>query len=512
MALGLALALASTTTTAARVAVAQAVPPAPPPAPAAEPPAPSTSAPAAAPAPAPEVVAPAAPRPNLGGTAVAGGALTADLVGRRAAETSYSARAAQEAVRSAAVKVDQAWSNYLPRLSGKFSYTRLSEFTPPSATGGGSIVGTPQPAGTPNPTPTVAVGFTFPLVLNQWALEAQLVVPISDYFLRINQGYAAATNSQDAARLDVVTARAKSAAEGRVAYYNWLRARGAVVVATQSLEAVKVHLADAKNLLAVGSASRADVLRAETAVAGAELAVERTKNLAALTEKQVSLAIHAKEDEALVPGEGIDGEVAPFVGSLPQLIAEAKAGRYEIKSIDASASAARKQAEAYRGGAYPSLAAFGSALYANPNQRRFPLSNEWFGTWALGAQVTWSPNDAYGSLAGAKDVEANVARVEAQREAVRDGVELEVTQAFQAVREADFAAVSSKRQLASAEEAHRVARELFVNGRATSTTLTDAEADLTRARLEQLNARIEARAARVRLEHALGRDARGYDR
>jgi outer membrane protein len=51
-----------------------------------------------------------------------------------------------------------------------------------------------------------------------------------------------------------------------------------------------------------------------------------------------------------------------------------------------------------------------------------------------------------------------------------------------------------------------------VNGRATSTMLTDAEADLTRARLEQLNARIEARAARVRLEHALGRDARGYDR
>ncbi len=496
----MALALAVAASAAVRVAAAQ---PAPAPSPAPAP---------AAPSPAPEVAAPQAPRPNLGGTAVAGGALTADVVGRRAAETSYSARAAQESVRSAAVKVDQAWSNYLPRLSGKFSYTRLSDFTPPSATGAGSIVGTPLPAGTPNPTPTVAVGFSFPLVLNQWALEAQLVVPISDYFLRINQGYAAATRSQDAARLDVVTARAKSAAEGRVAYYNWLRARGAVVVATQSLEAVKVHLADAKNLLAVGSASRADVLRAETAVAGAELAVERTKNLAALTEKQVALAIHAKEDEALVPGEGIDGEVAPFVGSLPQLIAEARTGRYEIKSIDASAAAARKQAEAYRGGAYPSVAAFGSALYANPNQRRFPQANEFFGTWALGAQVTWSPNDAYGAFAGARDVEAHVAGAEAQREAVRDGVELEVTQAFQAVREADFAAVSSKRQLASAEEAHRVARELFVNGRATSTTLTDAEADLTRARLEQLNARIEARAARVRLEHALGRDARPYDR
>ena len=136
---------------------------------------------------------------------------------------------------------------------------------------------------------------------------------------------------------------------------------------------------------------------------------------------------------------------------------------------------------------------------------------EWFGTWALGAQLTWTPNDTLNALAGARDVEARVANAEQQKNVVRDGVELEVTQAFQGVKEADFAMDSSKRQLASAEEAYRVARELFVNGRATSSMLTDAETELTRARLEQLNARIEARTARVRLEHALGRDVRPFD-
>jgi outer membrane protein len=80
------------------------------------------------------------------------------------------------------------------------------------------------------------------------------------------------------------------------------------------------------------------------------------------------------------------------------------------------------------------------------------------------------------------------------------------------VKEADFALVSSKQQVASAEEAYRVARELFVNGRATSTTLTDAETELTRARLELVNAKIDTRTARVRLEHALGRDTRPADR
>lgn len=492
-------------------ALAQAPVPATPAAPTGAPSAPATgTAPAtgAAATPAPEVPA---PKVNWQLPELKPGGLTAEVVAQRAAETSYSAKAAQENVRAAAARVDQAWAAYLPRLTGTFKYTRLSDFTPPSF-GTGSIVATPAPPGTPNPTPTIAAGFSFPLVLNNWSLEAQVVVPISDYFLRINQAYSAATKSQEAARFDVVSAKAKAATEGKLAFYNWLRARGSVIVAEQSLEAARTHLTDAKNQFAVGNASRADVLRAETAVAGAELAVERTKNLTELTQKQVTVAIHAKEGEDLSLGEGIDNDPPPFSGNLAALVAEGKSSRTEIRSIDINAEVARKQAAAVRGGAYPSLAAFGSANYSNPNQRRVPQAEEWFGTWAVGAQLTWTPNDTYTALAGATDVESRVAAAEQQKAAVRDGVELEVTQAYQAVKEAEVAYSTSSRQVQSAEEAYRVARELFVNGRATSTTLTDAETELTRARLEKLNARIDLRTSRVRLDHATGRDAKPFDR
>jgi outer membrane protein TolC len=85
---------------------------------------------------------------------------------------------------------------------------------------------------------------------------------------------------------------------------------------------------------------------------------------------------------------------------------------------------------------------------------------------------------------------------------------VEVTQDFQLVRQYEYALESTRRELASAEEAYRVARELFNNGRGTSTTLTDAERDLASARIDALNARVNARIARVRLEHAVGRDLR----
>jgi len=427
------------------------------------------------------------------------GGLTADRAGERAGATSWNARAAQETLRSAAARVDEAWAAFLPRLSGVARYTRLSGFTPPDLT---------FPSSPGSPPVQVPGSVIYPVLLDNWLLQATITVPISDYFVRIEQNYTSATRSADASRWDVVTARSTSAANGRIAYYTWLRARGAVVVAAQALNDQKNHLRDANNQFSVGNASKADVLRAETSVASAELALERAKNLADLTEKQLRVAIHAGEDEPVAPGEDLEAPLPDVQGNVKQMTLEAFAARPEIKSADANAAAAREQAAAAKAGRYPVLSAFGDGIYANPNPRFFPPAAVWFGTWDVGAQLTWTPTDIPSANGVVNDLEARAAAIEANRNNVRDGIEVEVTQDLQAVREADFSIGTSMRELASAEEAYRVARELFNNGRGTSTTLTDAETDLTRARLDLLNAKADARIARIRLDHALGRDAK----
>jgi outer membrane protein TolC len=452
--------------------------------------------------------------------AVQPGGVTAAQAGVRAAQTSWSAKAAQETLRSAAARVDGAWAAFLPRLSGVAKYTRLSSFTPPSF-GSGSIVGTDatgtfiDPATFYSPTlnqngTTHLFPFTlaFPLVLDNYLLQGTITVPISDYLLRIDQNYTAATHSRDAARWDVLTARAGSEANGRIAYYTWLNARGAVIVAVQALNDQRTHLRDARNQFAAGNASKADVLRAETAVASADLALERAKNLSDLTEKQLRTLMHLPEEVALAPGEDLDAPVAPVEGNVKQMTIEAFSARPEIKSADANAASAHEQAEAAKAGRWPVLSAFADGIVANPNPRYIPATNSWNSTWDVGAQVTWSPNDVLTANSSANDLDARVAAVEANKQVTRDNIEVEVTQMLQQVHEGDFSIESSKRELASAEEAYRVQRELFNNGRGTSTTLTDAESDLTRARLDLLNAKVAARTARIRLEHALGRDAR----
>lgn len=471
-----------------------------------------SNVPANAPATPPTTAATTAPTDVTDMLATTPGGVTAEQVAARAQATSYQARAAEKNIAVATARADQIWSNYLPRIGLTARYTRLSEFTAPSfGSPGIQQVITQEPPGTTNPSQTIAVSTLtrFPLVFDQYLTQATIAIPISDYFLKIGKSYTAATQQEDAARFDVQGARAKSYADGKIAYFTWLRARGAVNVAEQSLAVARAHQKDAENQFAVGNASKADVLRAQTQVAAAELAVERAKSGVVLTERQIRIAMHAKEDEKIAPGESLDAPLAPIGKDVKALVAEGQSQRPELKSIERNAEAARKLAEVQNANKYPSVSAFGDVTYANPNPRRFPQTSEWFPTWAAGAQITWSPNDLVLGGAQSAEYEARAAALEAQKLAVRDGVELEVVQAYQAALEAEVAMQTTTRQLESATEGYRVARELFNNGRGTGTTLIDAETVLAQTRFEHLNARVDARIARVRLEHATGRDVKG---
>lgn len=441
-------------------------------------------------------------------TASEPGGITADQVGQRAMSTSFAAKASEQALAASEERRTAAAINWVPRIGLTARYTRLSDFTPPNLGSGGSIVATTSPPGTVNPPNTIATSFSFPLVLDNWLTQAAITIPISDYFLRIGKNYSAATRSEDAARYDLAASRAKSYSDGKVAYFGWLRSRGAVVVAAQTLAVARAHLKDSENQFAVGNASKADVLRAQTQVASSELFLERAKSLEVQNERQVRVAMHSGEEEKLVPGDSLENTVPPAPGNVNQLVAEGHSTRPEIKSIDKSAEAARKQADAINAGRYPVVSGFGDVTYANPNSRRFPQQNEWFATWSLGAQVTWSPNDFLVAGPQATEAEARANQLEAQKGSTRDGIEIEVVQAYQSVVEADAAVVTTQRQLESAVEGYRVARELFNNGRGTGTTVIDAEQALAQTRLDHLNARVDARLSRVRLDHALGRDVR----
>ena len=471
------------------------------------------------------------------------GGLTAEAVARRAEATSYDVMARKQDLIAAGAAVDAAKIAFVPRLNLTARYMRLSsvpkiDFTSSSSTSDaaslGSLVvtGTLVPAGKSaqplapcaapggmgcdtliavSPSVLSSLFPSFPIPVDNTLMQASLAVPLTDYLLRLNHAYDAAGFGRDAAASAERAARYKVAADARVLYYTWARTRLSRFVAEQALVQANGHLADVRHLFDVGMVPNADVMRVESAQAGAELLVEKSRNFERLLADQIRVAMHERGGPEFQIGEDLGSDPAPLpdTADTEGLITSAEAGRLELALFRDNDRALEAQQKINRAGYLPRIDAFGDAVYANPNQRIFPQKDQFDFTWDVGVQLTYTPNDVGTTLANARTIEARRASLAAQRGQLLDGIRLEVLQAASAAREATVAMKTTARGLKAAEESYRVRRELYVNGRATNIELTDAENELTRARLDAIGARLDLRIAAIRLEHATAADVGG---
>lgn len=421
----------------------------------------------------------------------AGGGLTADEAARRTLVNNPDVTAKQKSVAAADASVDAARAGYLPQLKLQASYTRLSKFDLPPFNFQGMALANP-----------------FPIIPNNYDMRATLSIPLSDYVLRVSNSLASAKHNKTAAALDEHATRLAVARDARVYYYEWIRAQWVSYVAAKALEAARGHAQDAKNAFDAGLVSRADVLRTISQQKSAELGVARSLNNVAITAEQLRVQMADPAQTNYEIGENILAELPPFaVPTSPGAgYAEALEHRIEIRQLGESEAALREEASVARAGNYPRLDAQANAIYANPNQRYVPPSAEWHGTWDASIVLSWTPTDIFSATARSKNAEAHADEVVARKAALKNALRLEVTQAMNALAEATFGLDVSRDGRAAAEENYRVRRELFRAGKATTVEVTDAETELTQARLQAVNAQMDVRIARVQLTHALGRD------
>ncbi|XXY21560.1 TolC family protein [Sorangium sp. So ce216] len=496
-------------------------PVAPPPAPAP----PAAGLPPPAPAP-PAAAQPAAPKadPLAAALAPQPGGLTPEEVAKATLRTRASLRVKQAELRAASARVDQAVVNFFPRVTATATYTRLSEVES-AGLGGGGIVGAlnqgpvrvgPCPGGGAAqcvvdsggvPVQATALSFTSPL--NSYSLTANLAVPISDYVLRISQGYASASHAESAKKLELQAETLQAAADAKIVFFNWVRVKGQVVVAGEAVAQARAHVEDARRIFEVGLLSRADVLRLEAQVAGAEQLLNEAQAALLVADDQIRIALGAAQDRPLSLGIDVMGGAPekPPTEALPALFQEALQRRLEIRALDETQYSLEKAEAVTRAGYFPRVDAFADLTYANPNQRIFPTREQFDLTWSAGVRASWVLNDVFTTAAASAEASARTAQVAEQKAALRDALRLEVASAYAELGKSASSIESAERQLAAAAESMRVRSELFRAGRATSVDVVDAETEVTRARLQQLNARVGTLVAKTRLDHAVGRDA-----
>jgi outer membrane protein len=412
-----------------------------------------------------------------------GPAMSSAEAAKRAAQTAPGVAKAEAAAKKAEAAADQANVALYPRLELEARYTRLSHVTPPPALRG-----------------------IIKVMEDQGLFQARLSYPVSSLFFSIIPRHKAALKAAEAQKLQ---SRVESQTVGlrtREAYYNYARARAARMVASAALAQAEAHRRDSDALVNAGSIARVELMRADAQVAAAKVALTRADFSVTSGRSAFYTLVHVDGSDDITVGENLEEELAVPDEDENALLTRALERRSEIKALRILAEAHEHTIDALQGQQLPNVVIGGTAEYADPNQRVFGAYKEWDATWAAYAALVWSPNDTGSAGAQIDQSRADLAQTLADLQSLQDALRVEVSQAYNGYASAHAALEASRVGIAAAEESYRVRREQFRAGAAIAVDVLDAEAQLRQARLDLVNALIDTRIARARIDRAAETD------
>ena len=421
------------------------------------------------------VVAAAAPQ----ATAPPSQVLTLDQAIKAALEGNQGLRLQREAVQKALGFRAQALAARMPQLQLQSAHIQtgpISTVTFPGPSGPVSIQ-----LGTPETTAT--------------SLALTQLIDISHLFAN---GIKITDLNITGTRLDLGRSEQQVVFGVKQAYFGVLQTQAIRDVAQETLQADEEHLRVARLQYEAGTVPHFDVLRAEVAVADARQRLVSASNGVDLAKAAVNNILGADVNRPI--------EVEPMPEysrvelELPPLQAQAERSRPDLHSADLRIAIADRLIYLARAGKLPGMALTGSYSYTAPTSAFGPQNLTWAVTLAANLPIF----DGGTTAAKVAQARSDLRSAQAGREQLRQGIALDVRQAYLSVREAQARLEATAKSVEEAREAVRLAEARYAAGVGTSVEVTDAVAAFTGASTNNVTAIYDARISLARLDNAVG--------
>lgn len=309
----------------------------------------------------------------------------------------------------------------------------------------------------------------------------------------------AASTALTISELDYERTRNDTILQVTQAYQGVARAEEFVRVAEEALKNAQERLRLIRAQVDAGVAAQFDLLRAETAVAQAEQALLNTRN-------QRELAVAALNNllgrDLNTPVQVVKPTALPPLqeAALDTLTQQAYANRPEILAAERGVQLAQLNIRNAQRGNLPSLILTGQADF-NLNTSPFnPRRESYTGTVVLSVPI-WDSGITRARVTQARD-DVEIAQLRLQQ--AKEGVALEVRQAYLNLQDAQKRLAVAQKGLEQATEALRLARVRFEAGVSPQLEISDAELAFTQAQTNFVNAQFDYLDAYAALQRAIG--------
>jgi outer membrane protein TolC len=410
-------------------------------------------------------------------------------------ENSKALRTSQFKVQVADAKASETNTLGLPSLKFNGTYTRLSD-VPAEA------IALPANSFGPGFPPSDVSMVLSPTILNNYGLKATLQQPLFTGG-RISGAIDAAGYASEATKEDLKKDRADVLYNIKASYWNLFRAIEFKKFVDENVDQIKSHAVDAENLFKQGLLTTNDVMKVRVQLSDALVRQIDAKN-------DVQLAMYVLNNTIGLPLQ-TEIELASTIrivdrewASADELIKMAFEKRPEMLGMNARVKAGEAGLTSARGGWWPQIYLVGDYHYDRPNQRYFPVTDEFQDSWDVAISVSfdlWNWNQTGHQTTQAQ---AQLAQAQEGLSMAKDGITLEVTQSYLAIQKSKERKIVSEQGVAQAEENYRIMDGKYKQGLTANSELLDAEVALLQAKLNLTQSLVDYELAIAQLSKAIG--------
>ena len=309
----------------------------------------------------------------------------------------------------------------------------------------------------------------------------------------------ATSASEDAADAGLVDQRYQTTLATQQTFFTALADGELVRVAEAQLQRAKEELQIAVNKFQAGAATRGDTLTATVDYGNGQLALLQARANLATAEANLGRQIGLDQPVSAVPDS-----VLPPLPDTTALRASALATAPIVTQADAQARAARAQTWSARSQYWPSLTVSYSNTRTGINSPELPFFSSYPETFAWRFGLSWTLFNGFGREQ--TQVAASVTRdvADARAADARRQVNAQLTQQLATLFNTYAQIGITGANVAAATEALRVTQERYRLGAGTLLDLLTAQANMTQAEVNQVQARYNYLIARAQLEALVG--------
>jgi outer membrane protein len=339
-------------------------------------------------------------------------------------------KSAEEKVKTAEQKVNEARASMMPSISGSGSYTYAGKLPEMQFDLSSLLKGITSGTGTPQAAPSASPAGSIPLgQKNTYNVGISAQQPLFTWGKILN-AYSLSKISYEAEKQGLESVKQQVIFDTTKAFYGVLLTDQLVRVTQMAVDQVQAHTKTAQDLVDAGMATDFDLLRAKVQLANIKSQLIKMQNLLKLSKDAFKNTVGMKLDADIT----LNGEFTykPIELDLNKLLDLAEKNRPEIIQLGLQEKVGEKVVSLAKAGNKPNLALaynYGYTSYADTMDKVF-TRDQWNNTWSVTLALSVPIFDGLATRSRVKQAKSAVNQIQIGKEQLLNGIGLEVRAAY----------------------------------------------------------------------------------